>query len=83
MLSLCACAKEESVSKTKWEALKLDMTLEQVEKIMGGPGKTKTIKGQNPEVTFYQWKDPNTKDYIFVGILEGTVASMSSSYPYE
>jgi len=75
-----ACSKDASVTKEKWQALKLDMTLDQVEEIMDGSGEVNTFAKQNFEGTFYKWEDPNSSDYIFIGILNGKVSSMSSSY---
>ena len=76
---ITGCGKDTPVTKEKIEAIELSMDLSEVEEIMGGPGKIKTFEGQKKDSKFYYWEDPNNSNYIYVGILDGKVASISAS----
>ena len=80
LLFIHGCSQDRSVNKEKYASIKLDMTLDQVEGIMGGPGEIKTFEGQKENSQFYRWEDPNNSNYIYVGIVNGRVASISSPF---
>lgn len=75
-LLLISCQNKALVSKEKYEQLKLDMSYEEVKKIMGSPGKVKKFPEQPSTETTYIWKQEDSSYRILVTLKDGKVGSL-------
>lgn len=75
-LLLISCQNKELVSQEKYEQLKLDMSYEDVKKIMGSPGKVKKFPGQPSTETTYVWQQKDSSYRILVTLKDGKVGSL-------
>ncbi len=75
-LLLISCQNQAVVSQEKYDQLKLDMSYEDVKRIMGSPGKVKKFPGQPSTETTYVWKQDDSSYRILVTLKDGKVGSL-------
>jgi hypothetical protein len=63
-------------SPNKYARLQINMSLAEVEDIMGGPGEIRRFEGQPAAETTYRWDAASSGYHIFVTIKAGKVASL-------
>ena len=75
-LLLISCQNKELVTQEKYKQLQLNMSYEDVKKIMGSPGKVKKFPGQPSTETTYVWQHKGSSYRILVTLKDGRVGSL-------
>jgi hypothetical protein len=60
----------------RYRLIELNMSLSQVEDLMGGYGEIQTFEGQPAEETTYRWDAPDSDYHIYATFKDGRVGSL-------